>query len=61
MNVTHSGTHTTTQYNTTATHLNITNLEPYTTYICVVAAETSIGIGPFSVILIVQTEESGEN
>lgn len=60
INVTHAGTLVTTQYNSTTTYINITNLEPYTTYICVVAAGTSVGTGPFSHLFFIQTQESGK-
>ena len=32
----------------TVTDITITGLDPYTTYVCVIAAETTIGVGPFS-------------
>ena len=32
----------------TVTDITITGLDPYTTYVCVVAAETTIGVGPLS-------------
>ena len=39
----------------------IGSLKPFTTYICVVAAQTSAGIGPYSTIVMVQTDEDGES
>ena len=48
INVTDNDTMETTQYFTPHTYLNITGLNPYTIYVCVVAAETSVGVGPFS-------------
>ena len=59
INVTHADTLQTTQYYSTYSNITITNLDPYTTYVCVVAAETSIGVGPFSHLFFVQTEEAG--
>ena len=59
INITHAGTLVTMQYNSTSTNINITNLEPYTTYICVVAAGTAVGTGPFSHLFFIQTQESG--
>ena len=41
------------------TQILVTGLDPYTTYVCVIAAETSVGVGPFSHLLFVQTEEAG--
>lgn len=60
INVTHADTLNTMQYRTTRTSINITGLDPYTTYVCVVAAETSVGVGPFSHLFFVQTEEAGK-
>ena len=61
INVTHAGTLNTVQYTATTTNINITNLEPYTTYICVVAAGTAIGTGPFSHLFFLRTLEAGIN
>ena len=35
------------------------NLHPYHTYICEIAAETSVGLGPFSVAVFFTTHEDG--
>lgn len=59
INVTHADTLDTVQYFTTETFIYITGLDPYTTYVCVVAAETSVGIGPFSNLYFIQTLEDG--
>ena len=59
VNITKAGTLETTQHNTTTTNITITSLEPYTTYICVVAAKTAIGVGPFSHLFFIQTQEGG--
>ena len=59
INVTHSDTLVSTQYSSFSTSLVINNLEPYTTYICVVAAQTSAGNGPFSLLILIQTQETG--
>ena len=61
INVTHADTLETTQYFTTNTFLYIYNLDPHTTYVCVVAAETNIGVGPFSSLYFIQTQEDGIN
>ena len=44
-------------------HLNLTlrSLRPFTTYSCIVAARTSIGLGPFSTTVNAQTFEDGKN
>ena len=39
----------------------IGSLKPYTTYICVVAAQTSVGVGPYSTTLMIQTDEDGKS
>jgi hypothetical protein len=43
---------------TTDTSLTVTSLTPYTTYECIIAAFTSIGQGPPSSIILVQTEQT---
>ena len=60
VNVTHADTLSTVQYHTVVTSIMITGLDPYTTYVCVVAAETSVGVGPFSHLFFVQTDEAGK-
>ena len=44
-------------------YLNLTlhSLRPFTTYSCIVAARTSVGLGPFSTIVNVQTLEDGKD
>ena len=44
----------------TNTLLTVTNLRPYTTYQCIIAASTSVGIGPFSTVVTVITPEDGK-
>ena len=58
--VTQTDTLVATQYFTTSTSITITSLEPYTTYLCVVAADTAVGTGPFSHLVFVQTLEAGQ-
>lgn len=43
---------------TTLVNLTVTSLTPYTTYECIIAAHTSVGAGPPSSIIYVQTEET---
>ena len=44
----------------TATNAVVSNLRPFTVYEVTVAAHTSVGRGPFSVGITVQTNETGE-
>ena len=39
--------------------VNVTGLTPYTTYLCIVAASTAIGPGPFSIQVVIRTPEAG--
>ena len=57
--MTHTETLNTMQYITTVAYIIVTGLDPYTTYICVVAAETATGVGPFSHLYFIQTDETG--
>ena len=41
--------------------VNVTGLTPYTTYLCIVAASTAIGPGPFGIQIIIRTPEAGIN
>ncbi len=45
---------------TNDTSLSITGLRPYRTYICTIAASTSVGVGPYTSV-IVETLEDGES
>ena len=47
------------QHISTSTNITIGSLTPFTTYICIIAARTNIGIGPFSTVVTVQTLEDG--
>ena len=48
------------QESTSATSLTVDdNLRPYYTYTCVIAAETSVGRGPFSSAISFTTDEHG--
>ena len=59
INVTVVGTGQTFQLTSTTTSLTVTTLTPYTTYICIIAAVTSAGIGPFSTQFTLITPEDG--
>lgn len=48
------------QLTSTTTSITVTSLRPYTTYRCIIAASTSVGIGPFSTVFTLVTPEDGE-
>ena len=39
--------------------LYIDSLVPFTTYVCIIAAHTSVGLGPYSTAVFVTTDEDG--
>ena len=41
--------------------LEVTSLKPNRTYVCIIAAATSAGLGPFSTFVIAKTFEDGKN
>ena len=47
------------QFTSQSQSMNVTGLTPYTTYLCIVAASTAIGPGPFSIQITIQTPEAG--
>ena len=42
------------------TSLGLNFLRPFTTYICVIAAQTAVGVGPYSITYQVTTLEDGK-
>lgn len=48
------------QFATTAITLQIHNLSPFTVYSCIIAANTAVGLGPFTTVIPVQTLEAGK-
>ena len=48
------------QLNSATNSLTIDSLSPYTTYVCVIAAMTSVGLGPFSTNFTIRTLEDGK-
>ncbi len=60
INVTVVETGQTFQLNSTATSLTVSTLQPYRNYICIIAAVTSIGTGPFSVRFTLTTPQDGK-
>ena len=47
------------QLTSTTTSITVTTLRPYTTYLCIIAASTTVGIGPFSTVFTIVTPEDG--
>ena len=47
------------QLTSTTTSLTVSTLQPFTTYFCIIAASTSVGMGPFSTVVTLQTPEDG--
>ena len=58
INITNNATGEVEIHSITVTRLSVPSLSPYTTYICSVAAQTSVGLGPY-VSIAVTTNESG--
>ena len=44
----------------TSTTLTVTTLRPFRTYICIITAQTAIGIGPFSGEFTLMTPQDGK-
>ena len=59
INVTNNATGSVVILSTNANTFTVTSLSPYTTYLCSVAAQTGIGLGPYSIPLTVRTDEEG--
>ena len=59
INVTIAGSGEMFQLTSTTTSLTVSTLRPFTTYFCIIAASTSVGIGPFSMVVTLQTPEDG--
>ena len=60
INITDISREDTLQFSSDTHNLTIESLRPHTTYTCLVAAYTSVGMGPFSVEISVQTLETSE-
>lgn len=61
INVTVVGSSSTFQLISNSSSIFVLDLKPYTTYICTIAAVTSVGIGPFSSPLPFSTPQDGKN
>ncbi len=59
INVTVVGTGQVFQLTSTTTSLVVTNLSPYTTFVCIIAAVTSAGTGPFNAQFTISTPQDG--
>ena len=59
INITVLQTGETLQVFSNTTSLLLEQLRPFTFYSCIIAAQTSAGIGPFSTTIMFQTEEAG--
>ena len=47
-----------TLYSNTSSYF-VNTLKPFRTYICIIAAQTSIGMGPFGQLFILRTPQAG--
>ena len=47
------------QYTSTSTSITITGLQPFSSYSCLIAAATAVGLGPFTTVLSLTTPEDG--
>ena len=59
INVTVTATGRMFQLTSSTNTLRVNFLEPFTIYICTIAAQTSVGLGPFSTTVAVMTPEDG--
>ena len=59
VNVTSTATGEVTLFTTILDFMSVTSLRPYTLYLCSVAAQTTVGMGPYTSPLIVRTNEEG--
>ena len=60
INVTNTRRSETLQYTSNTTALTLSTLSPYTTYHYIVAAQTSVGTGPFSAVITLLTPQDGK-
>ena len=59
INITHANTGQSFQRMSSSNELFLTDLQPFTTYTCRIAARTSMGVGPYSFAVSFLTEETG--
>ena len=48
------------QLSSSNSSLMATRLQPFTTYICRIAARTAMGVGPYSIAVTAVTQQDGE-
>ena len=60
INVTGLETGTTFELTSPGASLMVDGLRPFTTYICRIAAETSVGVGPYSTAVTAVTQQDGK-
>ena len=61
INVTVTATGEMFQLTSSTNTLSVTSLDPFTRYVCIIAARTSVGLGPFSTTIMVMTPEDGKS
>ena len=61
INVTDTDTEASMLLSSTGEFITVTQLSPYTSYLCSVAAQTSVGLGPYTLTIIITTDEDGKN
>ena len=61
INVTEADSRTAFQLVSTNTSLTVSTLQPFTSYDYLIAASTSVGLGPFSTLFTLQTPEDGRH
>ena len=53
-------TNTTVYLFSNTTYLVVNTLRPWRTYICIIAARTSVGTGPYGSVFVLQSPQDGE-
>ena len=48
------------EFFTTSEFLTVDSLDPHTDYVCIIAANTFVGIGPFSLEITIRTAQDSE-
>ena len=59
INVTHNNTGNSMHLSSTEEFIIVESLSPYTVYLCSVAAQTAVGLGPYTPPLTARTDEDG--
>ena len=61
VNVTNNDTGVSMLLSSTENSITVAQLSPYTTYLCSVAAQTVVGLGPYTSPITITTDEDGNN